>query len=153
MCAQKIWPDTTSYSAAISACEKGKCWELALQLLEECMTWATPNTISYSAAIGVCVKGRQWLHALALFKSMFWEYVWSDATGCWDAALRILDDTLPDILNTYLEGSYSSCLILIIDLLHVSEALDAIVDREFHKPFYCRILRICHVMMHQDPYI
>ena len=57
MQAEKIWPDTTSYSAAISACAQGKCWEKALELLKDCRTWATPNTISYSAAITTCEKG------------------------------------------------------------------------------------------------
>ena len=50
-------PDTISYSAAVSACEKGGRWELALELLNECKTWSTPNTISYNAAISACEKG------------------------------------------------------------------------------------------------
>ena len=33
---QKIWHNTTSYSAAISACAQGKCWQQALELLEDC---------------------------------------------------------------------------------------------------------------------
>ena len=45
-----------SYSAGISACEKGKRWELALEVLEECKTLATVDTISYSAAISACEK-------------------------------------------------------------------------------------------------
>ena len=44
-------PNTTSYSAAISACEKAERWELGLHLLQKCKVWATPNLISYSAAI------------------------------------------------------------------------------------------------------
>ena len=32
-------PDSISYNAAISACEKGGYWELALELLNECKTW------------------------------------------------------------------------------------------------------------------
>ena len=72
MCTEKIWPDTTSYSAAISACEKGKRWELALEFLEEVKTWATVGAISYSAAIGACEKCAEWQRALDLLKTM-WE--------------------------------------------------------------------------------
>ena len=53
---EKVWPETTSYSAAISACEKGKRWELSLELLEECKTCVALDTISYSAAISACEK-------------------------------------------------------------------------------------------------
>ena len=37
---------------------------MALQLLEECKTWATPNTISYSAAISARLKRQTSLLAL-----------------------------------------------------------------------------------------
>ena len=63
-------PDTTSYNAAISACEKGQCWELALELLEDCKTWATANSISYNAAISAIQKAGQWQHAFALLETM-----------------------------------------------------------------------------------
>ena len=75
MCDERVWPDTTSYSAAISACEKGKQWEVALELLKECKTWTTPDTISYSAAISACEKGGEWKHALALLQTMYDERV------------------------------------------------------------------------------
>ena len=48
--------------------EKGKRWELALELLEECKTWATPDIISYSAAISAFAQGGRWQHALALLE-------------------------------------------------------------------------------------
>ena len=70
MCTQKIWPDTTSYNAAISACAQGKCWEQALELLEECKLCAKLDTISYSAAITACEKGWKQHHAVALLHSM-----------------------------------------------------------------------------------
>lgn len=48
---ERAEPNTASYSAAISACEKGSLWKLALKLLEDCAAWATVDFISYSAAL------------------------------------------------------------------------------------------------------
>ena len=56
-CRMKMQFDVISYSAAISASEKGKHWEVALELLKECKTWTTPNTISYNAAVSACKLG------------------------------------------------------------------------------------------------
>ncbi|CAK0838682.1 unnamed protein product [Prorocentrum cordatum] len=56
-----------SYSAGISACEKGVQWQRALALLGE--MWDArleTNVISYSAGISACAKGEQWHRALAL---------------------------------------------------------------------------------------
>ena len=48
-------PDVVSYSAMASACEKGKHWEEALQLLQEMFhTSLTPDVARRSAAISVC---------------------------------------------------------------------------------------------------
>ena len=47
-------------SAAISACEKGSQWPMALRLLAASME---KNVISYSAAMSACAKGMQWQHA------------------------------------------------------------------------------------------
>jgi len=50
----------SSYSSAISACEKGQQWEQALNLLPEMRrSWLEPNVISYSSAISACEKGRK----------------------------------------------------------------------------------------------
>ena len=59
--------DVISYSASISACEKGQQWEQALGLLQEsgCCQLA-PCAISYSTSISACEKGRQWEHAINL---------------------------------------------------------------------------------------
>ncbi|CAK0843967.1 unnamed protein product [Prorocentrum cordatum] len=60
-----------SYSAGISACEKGEQWQRALALLGE--VWEAklePNVISYNAGISACEKGGQWQPALALLTVM-----------------------------------------------------------------------------------
>ena len=76
MCDERVCPNTTSYSAAISACEKGQRWEVVLDLLNECKTWTTPDTISYNAAISACEKGGRWQHVLALLLTMCDERAW-----------------------------------------------------------------------------
>ena len=54
------------YNAAISACEKGPQWQLAMGLLSEQATKLEPDVISYTAAMSVCEKGSQWQLALGL---------------------------------------------------------------------------------------
>ena len=66
-----VQPNEISYSAAISACEKGQQWERALGLLAQMEEHGVqPNVISYSAAISACEKGQQWERALALLAQM-----------------------------------------------------------------------------------
>jgi len=66
-----ITPNTISYSAAISACEKEGQWQQALILLREMESRGiSPGTISYNAAISACEKGGQWQRALALLREM-----------------------------------------------------------------------------------
>merc|ERR1712151_1120289 len=63
--------DVISFSAAISACEKGGQWERALSLLEEMRDMSvTRNVISFSAAISACEKGGQWERALSVFECL-----------------------------------------------------------------------------------
>ena len=67
----RIAADVYSYSAVISACEKGNQWQQALNLFEE-MPKATvaADVISYSATISACEKGGQWQQALNLFEAL-----------------------------------------------------------------------------------
>ena len=60
MAARGVAPDVISYSAAISACEKGGQWERALALLEQmAVRGVAPNVISYNAAIEALYAGQQ----------------------------------------------------------------------------------------------
>ncbi|CAE8626802.1 unnamed protein product [Polarella glacialis] len=67
----KVVPNEITYSAAISACEKGGQWQQALNLLS-LMPEArvVPNEITYNAAISACEKGGQWQLALNLLSLM-----------------------------------------------------------------------------------
>ena len=50
-----------SFSACISACEKGKQWEGALGLLQEMEhQLLTLDAVSFSASISACEEGKQW---------------------------------------------------------------------------------------------
>ncbi|CAK0907504.1 unnamed protein product [Prorocentrum cordatum] len=71
-----------SYSAGISACDKGEQWQRALALLDEMrVAELEPNVsplamdvwpVSYTAGTSACEKGEQWQRALALLSEM-WE--------------------------------------------------------------------------------
>jgi pentatricopeptide repeat protein len=66
-----VAPNVISFSAAISACEKGGQWQRALALLDEMRAkGVAPDVISFSAAISACEKGGQWQRALALLEEM-----------------------------------------------------------------------------------
>ncbi|CAE8596114.1 unnamed protein product [Polarella glacialis] len=67
----KCNPNVVSYSSAISACEKGGQWQLAMELLAEMPEKRiSPNEVSYNAAISACEKGREWQLALGLLAQM-----------------------------------------------------------------------------------
>ncbi|CAK0803792.1 unnamed protein product [Prorocentrum cordatum] len=69
----KLEPTVISYSAGISACEKGEQWERALSLLSEMREGTVePTVISYTAGIIACEKGKQWQRAVSLLSHM-WE--------------------------------------------------------------------------------
>ena len=60
-----------SFSASISACEKGKHWEVAFGLLQEMVhLLLTPNVASFSEATNACEKGMQREGALGLLQEM-----------------------------------------------------------------------------------
>ena len=62
--------DTITYSAAISACEKGEAWQHALALFGAMGPAAVEqDTITYNAAISACGKGGKWQHAYAFLVS------------------------------------------------------------------------------------
>ena len=53
-----LTPIVVSYSAAMSACEKGMQWEEALGLLQEMVhQFLMPDVVSFSATISACAKG------------------------------------------------------------------------------------------------
>ena len=61
-------PDVISFSAAISACEKGGQWERALSLLEDIKSRGVePDVISFSAAISACEQCDEMAKAKLLY--------------------------------------------------------------------------------------
>ena len=72
--------DATNYNAAISVCAQCKCWKQALELLENCKTWAITDSIGYSAAITACEKGVRQQHAVVLLQTMCSEKICPDTT-------------------------------------------------------------------------
>ena len=68
---QKVLPDTISFSATISACEKAGQWQRALHLFSFMPLAAVlPDAISFSAAISAVEKVGEWQMALCLFEAM-----------------------------------------------------------------------------------
>ena len=64
-------PNTITYSASISACEKGQRWITETILLQEMQQWhVKPNTVTYIASISACEKGQQWITATTLLREM-----------------------------------------------------------------------------------
>ena len=64
-------PNEISFSAGISACEKGGEWQMALFLLSQMpLAGAVPDEISFNAGISACEKGGEWQMALYLLSQM-----------------------------------------------------------------------------------
>ncbi|CAE8614196.1 unnamed protein product [Polarella glacialis] len=67
----RVLPNEITYSAAVSACQKGGQWQLALGLLNSMPGMSLiPNEVSYNSAISACGKGGQWQLALILLSQM-----------------------------------------------------------------------------------
>ena len=59
------------YNAAISACEKGRHWQLAFGLFAEmALSKVDRDVITFNAAFSACEKGRKWQLALVLLAAM-----------------------------------------------------------------------------------
>ena len=67
-------PEVITYNAVISACEKGKQAERALEVFQT-MQWqgVVPNVITYSAVVSASEKGKQPERALEMFQAMQWQ--------------------------------------------------------------------------------
>ena len=67
---QGVVPDVITYNALISACEKGKQPERALQLFEAMKQGLVPKVITNNTLISACEKGKQPERALELLEEM-----------------------------------------------------------------------------------
>ena len=73
-----VTANVITFSAAMSACEKGGQWQHALLLLKDMgCAHVAADVISFSAAMSACEKGGQWQHALLLLKVFLWVPVFS----------------------------------------------------------------------------
>ena len=73
---ERIAPDIIAFNTAISACEKERQWQCALQLLSDARSAAlVPTVISYNALISACEKSWQWQPALHLVSEMRQAYL------------------------------------------------------------------------------
>ena len=72
-------PDMVGVNAAISACEKGRQWQVALALLSAMPSMRLiPDTVSFNAAISACEKVGRWPVALGLLVAMTEARAWPD---------------------------------------------------------------------------
>ena len=154
-----------SYSAAISACEKGGQWQHALALLQTmCNGRVWPDTVSYGAAISACEKGKRWELALELLKECkTWAtpntVSYNAATiacekgGQWQHALILMKAILLDRvcasgigllgegeLHEIVAGTHGN-FVLVTNLLQTIGTWDDHSDREFNKSLYSTALR------------
>ena len=87
----RLMPDTISYSAALSACEKCREWERTLQLLAQMRQRGVPlDAVSCSAAISACRNGQEWGRALDVLQEMRLQGIKLDAIA-FNAAISACD--------------------------------------------------------------
>ena len=71
--------DTIACNAAISACDRGNQWQLAVALLSIMAHASVASSITtYNDAISACEKGKEWQLALAVLEGMAQANVLSD---------------------------------------------------------------------------
>ena len=71
MLQQGLQPDVITYSALITACEKGGMAERALQVFDKMLQQGLqPDVITYSALIHACKRGGMGERASQLFDEM-----------------------------------------------------------------------------------
>eukprot|EP00746_Dinoflagellata_sp_MGD_P095819 gnl/MRDRNA2_/MRDRNA2_383995_c0_seq1.p1 gnl/MRDRNA2_/MRDRNA2_383995_c0~~gnl/MRDRNA2_/MRDRNA2_383995_c0_seq1.p1 ORF type:complete len:108 (-),score=24.73 gnl/MRDRNA2_/MRDRNA2_383995_c0_seq1:84-407(-) len=83
---ERILPNAITYNISIAALAKGRCWELALSFLKNCLFLMRHERISYGAAISACGNGGQWQYALALLNMMMKDRVAPDTT-CYNSTI------------------------------------------------------------------
>ncbi|CAE8588905.1 unnamed protein product [Polarella glacialis] len=128
----KVVPNEITYSAAISSCEKGGQWQLALNLLSLMpAARVVPNEITYNAASSACEKSGHWQLALALLSLMPEAKVVPDEItynaaisacekgGQWKLALNLLS-LMPEAMMVPDEITYNAA----IDVCERSQQLE-----------------------------
>merc|ERR1712224_639132 len=77
-----VWPDASTFSAAISVCWKSEQWQWALNLLDEMQqSGAWPDAIPFSDAVSSCDKTQAWQAALQLCAKIWQMRIRSDVIG------------------------------------------------------------------------
>ena len=85
--------DVFSFSAAISACEKGGQWERALSLLDEMRErGVTPDVISFNAVISACEKAGKWERALWLLDEMRTRHGLAPTACTYHALMHLIEE-------------------------------------------------------------
>lgn len=82
MTSQSLILDVVSYSAAITACEKGQHWEAALPSLDLVVhKMLMPNALSFSVITSSFEKGQSWELALGLLQELFHKLLAADVVN------------------------------------------------------------------------
>ena len=118
----KIGSNVVSFSAAISACEKGSQWERGFHLLERMpQAKCAPDQVSLNALISACEDSGQWQMALELLSQMPAASIVPDVTtfsaaisACgqgsqWQRAVQLLQD-MPEARVVPNEVSFNAAI-------------------------------------------